>query len=376
MKTLNCKIISAVFLITQLGTIQVVQADETEGAVGETIINEVDNAFAVAISNRASMTVEIIDRVRAEAEEKGFVGWEDELTSKLNEISDEAFLAAYNAGDDYKTVAAAMAGVSFDKTALVNNLNTSTPAAKGVVAAKLGDADKDFVYTPIPPCRIVSTTAVGGKIPGGTSRGYYAHGTSVGLDGQVVNPAGCPIPSFDAYGGYVLNITAYQPEGNGHLRVYAEGDPLPTASILNYKAGETVANSTIVKGGYNLGYDFRIYTPTTTHVIIDVMGYFDKPERTMPDTYTVKSATSTINANTNLTLTTPSCPTGYRLTSGGYDTNSWDVRIVESRGGTIVGANVIGNTWRCSARNTGAISATLACIGYCLRIPGRQSEDR
>ena len=70
----------------------------------------------------------------------------------------------------------------------------------------------------------------------------------------------------------VLNITATQPVGGGHLRVYPCGQPLPNASTLNYGAGASVANSAIVAPG-SAG-KVCIYTPTQAHIIVDVTGYF------------------------------------------------------------------------------------------------------
>lgn len=72
--------------------------------------------------------------------------------------------------------------------------------------------------------------------------------------------------------GVVLNVTATQPVGGGHLRVYPCGQAVPNASTLNYAAGASVANSSIVA----LGTQGKIcvFSPTQTHVIVDVTGYF------------------------------------------------------------------------------------------------------
>lgn len=72
--------------------------------------------------------------------------------------------------------------------------------------------------------------------------------------------------------GVVLNVTATQPVAGGHLRVYPCGQPKPNASALNYGPGASVANNSIIA----LGTEGRvcIYSPTTTHVIVDVTGYF------------------------------------------------------------------------------------------------------
>ena len=357
---------SAIVLLTQLGTTQVSIADDTNP--GDTSVNAIENAFAAAIANRPAMTSEIIDRLRDEADAKGLNGWESELTAALNSASDEAFLAAYNNGNDYKAVAAATAGISFDKAALVNN--ASAIGSGGTPAALLGDADKDFVYTPITPCRIVDTRNAGGKITGGNSRGFSAHGSN--MSGQGGNAAGCTQNgNGDVFAGYVFNITVTQPNNGGFLTVYAQGDPRPNASILNYTGNATVANSTIVKTGYLVGSDFRIYTSTTAHVIVDVMGYFDKPERTSPDVFVVQTADTAIGANGTQTLDTPSCPAGYRMVSGGLHTNSFNVHMVQSKPVPDGAGLNIPLKWRCSAQNTSATASSIRCIATCLSIPGK-----
>src|SRR4029079_16342396 len=53
---------------------------------------------------------------------------------------------------------------------------------------------------------------------------------------------------------------------------YPCGQPRPNASALNYVAGETVANSVIVKIG--AGGSVCLFTPGTVHLIAHVTGYF------------------------------------------------------------------------------------------------------
>ena len=50
------------------------------------------------------------------------------------------------------------------------------------------------------------------------------------------------------------------------------GQARPGASTLNYPTGASVANGTIV--GLGAGGKICVYTPTRTHVLVDVVGYF------------------------------------------------------------------------------------------------------
>ena len=85
----------------------------------------------------------------------------------------------------------------------------------------------------------------------------------------VAGRAGVPAGALAA----VLNVTVTAPTATSFLTVWPSGQPMPTASSLNYIAGLTVANLVIVKlgadGGVNLANAFG-----TTHLIADVVGYF------------------------------------------------------------------------------------------------------
>lgn len=72
-----------------------------------------------------------------------------------------------------------------------------------------------------------------------------------------------------------LNVTVTAPVGVGHLTVFPYGVAQPTASTLNYVAKQTVANAAVTAVGLAAGKPcIRIYSPTTTHVIIDVTAVY------------------------------------------------------------------------------------------------------
>lgn len=380
MKTLKTSkwTISTLVLITQFGLAQITLAENSPGfSPNESVSNTeaINSAFVSIINNRSTMTSEIIDRLREEAGVKGYEGWEEELTSALDNADSEAFLAAYNAGKSYSAVLSGLVGLHNNQEALVNDFNAggaasvlSNFAADGITA---GGTDDGRIYYPTAPCRILSTTGdAGGKISAGTSRSFHVHGTSTKLSSQ--GGGSCLSNSnLDAY-AYAINITVHQVEGAGHLRIYAEGDSLPNTSILNFDAGtNSIANSTIVKISRNIGKDFKIYSTTNAHVIVDVMGYYEKPKKIKPDVYTVKKS-KLVSGHSNANIFAPDCPSDYRLISGGIAPSRFEVHVVLSRANEInEGKNKLGAGWSCSVRNTGSLSATVTCYGYCLKIPGR-----
>ena len=57
------------------------------------------------------------------------------------------------------------------------------------------------------------------------------------------------LPTASHITAMLVNVTATNSSAGGYLTVYPTGDNLPTASNLNFKAGQTVANAVIVKLG-------------------------------------------------------------------------------------------------------------------------------
>jgi hypothetical protein len=79
-------------------------------------------------------------------------------------------------------------------------------------------------------------------------------------------------PEADAV---AINITVTQPTDLGHLTFYPAGVPVPLASTINYRAGQTRANNSIVPLGVNDSIAVFCGQPAgTTHLLIDVVGYF------------------------------------------------------------------------------------------------------
>lgn len=79
-----------------------------------------------------------------------------------------------------------------------------------------------------------------------------------------------PIPP-DA-GAVVLNVTAAAPTTRGHLTVYPAGETRPTASTVNFAAGEVVANRVVVPVGAD-GSIAVSNSSGTTGLIVDTVGY-------------------------------------------------------------------------------------------------------
>jgi hypothetical protein len=126
----------------------------------------------------------------------------------------------------------------------------------------------------VPPCRIVDTRLVGGAIPAGGSRNFFAAGSFSSQGGQTT----CGIPLGLAKGVF-FNIVAVGPSGPGHVTLYPYPLPLPLASTLNVSTGQTIANGVLVAICDTLtadctSADFTVTMgPASADIVIDVTGY-------------------------------------------------------------------------------------------------------
>ncbi len=118
-------------------------------------------------------------------------------------------------------------------------------------------------YVPLTPVRILDTR-------NGTG-GYDA---PVGPGGTLSLPVegvdGVPSTGVTAV---VVNVTVTEPTDSSFVTVYPDGETVPTASNLNFTAGETIANLVTVPVGADGDIDFYNHTGST-ELVADLEGYY------------------------------------------------------------------------------------------------------
>ena len=134
------------------------------------------------------------------------------------------------------------------------------------------DTDADSLsYTPVTPCRIADTRKAWGALSPG---GIFSYNVWGAVASQGGNPAECPSPGGEPHAVH-LSVAAVPVAGQGHLRLFPFNTPAPNASALSYKTGSNIANAITVKTCYLCTKDVNIQSfGGTTHVVIDVMGYY------------------------------------------------------------------------------------------------------
>lgn len=119
-----------------------------------------------------------------------------------------------------------------------------------------------------PPVRAMDT-----RQPGGGGKFGPGETRTLPLGGQTIG--GTTIPATAQ--AVALNVTVVAPTANGFLTVWPGGSPRPVVSSISFATGQAVPNLVIATLGGAPGAIQLFNSAGTTHVVVDVLGYFDTP---------------------------------------------------------------------------------------------------
>ncbi|MEI8336868.1 MAG: hypothetical protein WCG37_08365, partial [Actinomycetes bacterium] len=138
----------------------------------------------------------------------------------------------------------------------------------------------------LPASAFLQVSTAGAAIPPASSGGFTGvspfrlldtrnFGSGPCLTGErslaVAGVIGSDVPSDAA--AVALNVTVINPSGSGFVTVWPAGVSRPTASSVNYSAGEVVPNNVIVAvGGFSAVTIFA--NAGCPHIVVDVVGWF------------------------------------------------------------------------------------------------------
>lgn len=285
--------------------------------------------------------------------------WRANMLSTF-ETADIANLERAAEAESFESMNAALFGRTFE-----DDYAGREQESIGILA--LGATDRDLVFTPLEPCRILDTRVTSeGRLAARETRDY-----SGWTDGDFTDQGGhtgnCGIPANAS--ALVMNIIAVGPETpSGHLTVYPSDAPQrPNASTVNFVAGSNVVNQAIIplcRG--TCASDFRVFAWNPIDVVIDVSGYFMEPEATALDC-TVATDSGNLSLIGGLQTRSIQCPTGYTATGGGCG-GPLGITISNSRPLITEGSP---SGWQCDL-----VGSLLSIISYevhstCCRVPGR-----
>jgi hypothetical protein len=140
---------------------------------------------------------------------------------------------------------------------------------------------QNLVYTAVAPCRVADTRlAVAGALVAGVTRTFHVVGATNDFGAQGGTVGGCGLPGYLAgqprITAVMFNFVAVGAVGDGHLTAWGFG-AAPLSSVINYTSATTVANGVVVPVDQDAteGADLRVLAAvSSTHVVIDVLGYF------------------------------------------------------------------------------------------------------
>jgi hypothetical protein len=220
------------------------------------------------------------------------------------------------AGTVYELPVSGRAGVAVDAESVVLNVTVTEPQGPGFVtvfpcgSARPTASNLNFTTGETIPNLVIAKVGAGGKVcfyVHATTQlvvdvsgffppdsGYVAQNPARLLETRTGEPVGTIDHNFEAIGArptgsttelqitgragipptataVTLNVTVTQPSGPGFVTVYQCGTTRPTASNLNFVAGQTIANAVVAKIG--AGGKVCVYTHTATQLVVDVNGY-------------------------------------------------------------------------------------------------------
>ncbi|HYN93015.1 MAG TPA: hypothetical protein VES42_04115 [Pilimelia sp.] len=146
--------------------------------------------------------------------------------------------------------------------ALVVSVGMAVVARQAPAQADAARIGGDFVPLTTPWAVLDTRTGIGGV----TGVRGPASTTSV----EVLGAGGVPAEEVSAV---LIDVSTVSPTANTYLTLTGDGSPWPGVSMLNVKAGEVLSNSAAVPVGAN--GKIAVYNSAgTTHIVIDVQGYF------------------------------------------------------------------------------------------------------
>jgi hypothetical protein len=285
--------------------------------MGAFAASELDDGFLTVDLARSKVVSELISR------------WEGELAASQRSSLQKKLTALSS-----PQLAAAARAVSFDDvlSVVVNSASTAIPGAATAErvsadrAKALGEADRDLLYTPVTPCRLVDTRLVSPPLTNNSRRAFIAFSRGGGFASQGGTSGSCNVPTTGEVRAIAANVTVVGPSREGNITLQPTGAAI-ASSMVNFTNADPLlatANAGIVPLANGLTSDFDVYldmgTGGTLHVVIDVTGYFMGPTRAgnglrvLQTTGSLPNAPITINGSSSNIATAQ----GATVLGGGY----------------------------------------------------------
>lgn len=288
-------------------------------------------------------------------------GANEDLSGELRALAEQASAEQLDTAlglQTYPAVLAALRGEPVSDEAVIDRLARDA-VSQGLTADQVklfGDADRDLLFVPIPPCRIVDTRVAGGQISAGATRNIDVTAVSdySFQGGASGNCSGAGAAGSFAAGVFTISVPGAA--ASGALTAYALGATQPLVRTLEFSLGEPASTTTTVQLDQGASSnEMTIATTATTHVVIDMVGYFINPGPLVFECQETNQTVLSVAAGSTANATAPACPAGYIQTSTNCQSSTWQMPFVYFTGGT------------CSAQNNSSGTASLRASRTCCR---------
>jgi hypothetical protein len=174
---------------------------------------------------------------------------------------------------------------------------------EGAVTNTLGDPAADLAFTPVAPCRVVDTrSAATGLLVAGAAQNFLVR-NAAGFATQGGSATDCGIPLTAT--SVEMNFVAVGAAGPGDIRAYPFSGTFPNASVINYSnvpgapllnIANAIAQPVCNPATSTCTKDLTVLAEASnTHLIIDVVGYFNKVNTAPIKSFTVNSVRSGVS---------------------------------------------------------------------------------
>ena len=207
------------------------------------------------------------------------------------------------------------AALALTLAGVVTGVATASSPAAGTVAPPKppqqafdlhSNQSSEAQFVPLKPCRMVDTRVAGGML-GGTVRQFKARGSD-NFAAQGGPGTGCGIPL--AAVAVTAAVTTVKGASDGYLNLWPADEAEPSTSLVSYFASKAMTTTTSITLAHYDSGDFAVHNHgTSTHVVLDALGYYIVPTvaSIRPD--------GSIYAGTNRVLTS------HRTGAGEYTVN-------------------------------------------------------
>ncbi|GAB3381689.1 hypothetical protein GCM10027432_09520 [Lysobacter fragariae] len=221
------------------------------------------------------------------------------------------------------------------------------------------DIDKDLVFMPVAPCRLLDTRVAGGAFAAAETRGVDVTAVA-NYSFQGGDSTDCGVGGMGSFAAAAINFTVVSPTNNGYITAYPYNTTRPLAATMAYKTGALYSSMAIVRLDQSMAAsEISLYANSATHVVADIVGYFINPQATALDCVTSPQTVESVAAGGQANVVAGACPAGYTETGTQCQSGSWTMPFVYSSEGI------------CSAQNNGGGAAELRASRKCCRLPGR-----